>query len=601
MQNKKLIITLVCCITISLSACWGSSEQIAPTATPSIPVITIERTLTENLAGTANVAATPTPMPSPTAIPTPSTLSIDDVYQTLKLSTVYIYANTTDGSSTGTGIIYTADGHVVTNAHVIHHATNVRVYREGSKTSLAAKIIGISYCDDLAVLDIDGNGFEPAVFGNSDILKRGEEVVAIGYPLSSELGVDLTVASGEVNRLNARVENLESAIQTDAPINPGNSGGPLANMRGEVIGINTTRLNATSTGQRVSGVSFAIASNFATTVLSQLEKGKNLYWTGFEFQRDEPAKRWVVTQVENSGPAKAIGVADYDVLISIAGQKFGTPYEACGLLKDADYEAQSVDVEFMRGQQKLSGTMGRRTSGLVLPPLSQKIIRTTELSETELTNLIGQNGDLTDVGYGDKSWVLVFSQDAGYSAQVVRMVDSYSALEEVIESHKGTEYAVTDLAYGDGRWVVILSEGTGFTDQQLVSGRFFPEDDVNAQVANGYAVTSAVSGGGRWGVILSKNSGNSEQQYEFVDTDTLSAKLSELSLGGQYISLLVPSDGLFGDTWLISYFQGQPYPKQKHLITPIVNDDVIETITGGNTPTVDAIQMLNGEWVIIHR
>lgn len=501
----------------------------------------------------------------------------------------------------GTGIIYTSDGYVVTNAHVIHNATNVRVYPEGSKTSLAAKIIGISYCDDLAVLDLAGDGFSPAVFGDSDMLKRGEEVVAIGYPLSSELGVDLTVASGQVNRLNARVENLESAIQTDAPINPGNSGGPLVNLRGEVIGINTTRINATSTGQRVSGVSFAIASNFATMVLSQLETGKNLYWTGFEFQRDELAKRWVITQIENSSPAKTIGVATTDVLVSIAGQKFNTPYEACRLLKDADYEAQSVDFEFMRGQQKLSGTMGKRTSGLVLPPLSQKITRATELSETELTNLIEQNGYLTDVGYGDKSWILVFSQDAGYSAQVVRMVDSYSALEEVIESHNGTEYAVTDLAYGNGYWVVVLSEGTGFTDQQLVSGRFFPEDDVNAQLTNEYAVTSAVSGGGRWGVILSKNSGNSEQQYEFADTDTLSAKLSELSSGGKYISLLVPSDGYLGDTWLISYFKGQPYHKQKQLITPIMNDDVIDTITGGNTPTVDAIQMLSGEWVIIHR
>ncbi len=601
MQNKKLIITLICVLTTSLSACWGSSEQAATTPAPSVqPVATVD-TLTENLSETAMAAASPTPLPLPTAIPTPTTLSIDEIYQKLKSSTVYIYANTIDGASTGTGIIYNTAGYVVTNAHVIQHATNVRVYPEGSKTSLAAKIIGISYCDDLAVLDIAGDGFEPAVFGDSDILKRGEEVVAIGYPLSSELGVDLTVASGEVNRLNTRVENLESAIQTDAPINPGNSGGPLANLRGEVVGINTTRINATSTGQRVSGVSFAIASNFATTVLAQLETGKNLYWTGFEFQRDELAKRWVVTQVENSSPAKAIGVAENDVWVSIAGKKFSTSYEACRLLKDANYEAQSVDFEFMRGQQKLNGKMGKRTSGLVLSPLSQKITRATELSETELTNLIGQNGDLTDAGYGDSSWVLVFSQDAGYSDQVVHMVDAHSDLEEVIESSRGTEYAVTDLAYGDGKWVVILSAGTGFTDQQLVAGRFFAEDDVNALLAEGYAVTSVVSGGGRWSVILSAGSGNSKQHYEFVDTDNLSAKLSELSTGGQYISLLVPSDGYLGDTWLLNYVQGQPYPKQKHLITPVVNDDVIDTITSGATPTVDAIQMLEGEWVILHR
>ena len=164
---------------------------------------------------------------------------------------------------------------------------------------------------------------------------------------------------------------------------------------------------------------------------------------------------------------------------------------------------------------------------------------------------------------------------------------------------------MTDLAYGDGQWVVIRSAGTGFTDQRLVTDSSFPEDDVNALLAEGYAVTSAVSGGGlwdgRWSVILSAGSGNSEQHYEFVDTDQLSAKLSELSAGGQYISLLVPSDGYLGDTWLLNYVQGQPYPKQKHLITRVVNNDVIDTITSGATPTVDAIQMLKGEWVILHR
>ena len=63
----------------------------------------------------------------------------------------------------------------------------------------------------------------------------------------------------------------------------------------------------------------------------------------------------------------------------------------------------------------------------------------------------------------------------------------------------------------------------------------------------------------------------------------------------------MPSDGYLGDTWLLNYVQGQPYPKQKQLITPVVNDDVIDTITSGATPTVDAIQMLKGEWVILHR
>ena len=91
MQNKKLIITLICVLTTSLSACWGSSEQAATTPAPSVqPVATVD-TLTENLSATTNAAASPTPPPLPTAIPTPTMLSIDEIYQKLKSSTVYIY------------------------------------------------------------------------------------------------------------------------------------------------------------------------------------------------------------------------------------------------------------------------------------------------------------------------------------------------------------------------------------------------------------------------------------------------------------------------------------------------------------------------------
>jgi hypothetical protein len=475
------------------------------------------------------------------------------------------------------------------------------VYLEGSKSSLAAEVLGISYCDDLAVLDIEGDGFVPAIFGDSSMLKRGEQVVAVGYPLSRDLGVDLVVTSGQVNRLNAHVENLESAIQTDAPINPGNSGGPLANSSGEVIGINTTRINATGDGQRVTGVSFAIASNFATPIMSQLEAGQNLYWTGIDFRVDSAAKRLVVTSVEDGSPADTIGIEKGDVLISIEKSDFQTQYEACSLLKGAGYEEQGVTIDLMRGQTKLTGRIGRDTVELEVPSFTQEISQTLQLAETEIVKQIRQNSFVTDLGHDGQEWIVVFTLDVGFRDQRIRIEKNHSALMDLLDDQFQEGYFVTDLAYGDAGWIAVLSAGTSFSDQKVISGRFFPGDDIDALLSEGYAITSIASGGELWFVVMSVGSGYIDQQYEFVDRD-LSNLLSELTSNGRYISLIAPSDRiLLGDTWIVVHSERGPQNRQRHLITPVVSEDVIGTIQNSNAATIDAIQSLNGEWVILYR
>ena len=253
-----------------LASCGGGSEQEStPTSAPIRSQITLPAPSATEISSDHTL---PTEQPSPTAttIPTPSPLSVEEIYQDLRDSTVFVYSDTPSGASTGTGIIFTSEGHVVTNAHVIDDARRIRLYQENSEEAQLAEIIAVSFCDDLAVLKIEGEDFEAVRFGDSDNLERGQDVVAIGYPLSRDLGKELTVITGKVNRPKTRIENLENVIQTDTPLNPGNSGGPLSNLFAEVIGINTTRINATSDGQRVAGVNFAIASNFALPILKDL-------------------------------------------------------------------------------------------------------------------------------------------------------------------------------------------------------------------------------------------------------------------------------------------------------------------------------------------
>jgi len=601
LQSRIWIFLLVAILV--LSACGGTEPEVEDPQVAELATSNLGTLVTETEAITENLSASiaPTVTPTVAATSTPGPLSVDDVYQRLKNSTIYVYANTLHGMSTGTGIIYTADGYAVTNAHVIDKATSIRVYREGSETSLAAKVLGISYCDDLAVLDIEGDGFEPASFGDSDALKRGEEVVAIGYPLSAELGMDLVVVSGQVNRLNAQVENLESAIQTDAPINPGNSGGPLANLYGEVIGINTTRINATSGGQRVTGVGFAITSNFATAVLSQLESGRSLYYTGLDFQLDKRETNWLpIIGVDAQSPAKNIGIIPGDVLISINQQGFRTYYDLCRMMKESGYEEQGVTFDFMRGQTKLSGEMGKRTLSLSAPSASvQTVVRLAELSETEITKLLKDDFRVIDIGYDGTSWIVLLAQDSGFSDQKIRTIENHSDLDELLNTLKG--HYITDLAYGEGNWIAVLSKGTGFTEQQIVSGRLFPEDAVDERRQNGYAITSVASGGERWIVVMSSGSGYTEQQYEFVDHDDLSGKLSELASNRQHVTLLASSNRWVGDSWFVAYSEVKTYGKQKHLITRVVSDDVIDTVMGRNASPIDAIQALKNEWIILYR
>ena len=165
--------------------------------------------------------------------------------------------STTDATATGTGVIITENGYIVTNAHVIYDA----------------EVIGYDTDCDLAVLKIDAEDLTAAEFGDSDALRLGESVVAIGNPLGFEL-MD-TVTGGMISGLNRDITINDKAmdlIQTDAAINSGNSGGPLINKYGQVIGINSSKMSASYSEASIDNIGFAIPSNETAQIVDDLMK-----------------------------------------------------------------------------------------------------------------------------------------------------------------------------------------------------------------------------------------------------------------------------------------------------------------------------------------
>lgn len=182
-----------------------------------------------------------------------------------------------EASATGSGIILTSDGYIVTNNHVISSESSSSYYQITEATSIVVKlyndsteykatIVGTDSYTDLAIIKIESDNLTAATLGDSTNLKVGEFVMAIGNPL----GLDTTVTSGIVSALDREVEdeegNIYTTIQTDAAINSGNSGGALVNSLGQVIGINSMKLS----GSDIEGIGFAIPISSATNVINQL-------------------------------------------------------------------------------------------------------------------------------------------------------------------------------------------------------------------------------------------------------------------------------------------------------------------------------------------
>ncbi|HEY6011718.1 MAG TPA: DegQ family serine endoprotease [Nitrospirota bacterium] len=261
--------------------------------------------------------------------------------------------------SLGSGVIVSDDGYIVTNNHVIEKAQEIKVLLLNKK-DYKAKLIGADPKTDIAVIKIDVKGLSPLAWGDSNKLKVGEVVFAIGNPF----GLNQTVTMGmisAVGRANVGIADYEDFIQTDAAINPGNSGGALINARGELIGINTAILSRTGGYQ---GIGFAVPSSMAKQVMDSLLKYKKVVrgWLGVSIQEVtsdlaeefgvKDLKGALVSGVMKESPADKAGIKQGDVIL----QYNGKVVEDTGHLRNMVSQTQigtSVNVKLFRDKKEI--------------------------------------------------------------------------------------------------------------------------------------------------------------------------------------------------------------------------------------------------------
>lgn len=302
----------------STDATIGFSEQEQQVDSPAVHTpVTGDTNLTLDL------------QPSPESvenIPQEGGLSLQQIYEKAIASVVSISCTTTSGSSSGTGVVLSTDGYILTNAHVVEGATSIEVLCTDERT-LSASIIGADTISDLAVLHVDASDLSAAEFGNSDSLRVGDVVVAIGDPLGIELRGTMT--NGIVSAINRDLKTngrTMTLIQTNAALNSGNSGGPLLNCYGQVIGINTMKIGDSMSSAGVEGLGFAIPSTTAKQIVDQLLKqgyvsGRpSLGITGItlstrELMLSRLPQGLYITEVDPDSSAAANGIKAGDVLL----------------------------------------------------------------------------------------------------------------------------------------------------------------------------------------------------------------------------------------------------------------------------------------------
>lgn len=298
--------------------------------------------------------ASPTPtvvvLPAPTATPVPAVASVDegvsvaDIVERVSPAVVTVVnrqalglgglfgGDESEPAGTGTGFIIDEQGHIITNNHVVEGAQEIEVlFSDGSKAP--AQLIGADRFSDLAVIKVDRPVPATLALGDSDALRPGDRVIAIGSTLGDFTN---TVTEGVVSGLGRQLEtpdgfNLENLIQHDASINPGNSGGPLLNLRGEVVGVNTAVVRQAGF-LPIEGLGFAIPSNTVRIIADQLiQNGRVIRpYLGITYEPITPRQALagdlpvdhgvLVTSVEPGAPADQAGVRDGDIITSLNGQ-----------------------------------------------------------------------------------------------------------------------------------------------------------------------------------------------------------------------------------------------------------------------------------------
>ena len=295
-------------------------------------------------------------------VPAQGGLSLQDIYTRNIDSVVSITCSKRSSTSSGTGVILSQDGYIVTNAHVVEGGSSITVQLTDDRT-FSASIVGSDEISDLAVLYIAAEGLTPAQFGDSSSLRVGDTVVAIGDPLGVEFRG--TYTNGIVSAINRDVDvdgRTMTLIQTNAALNSGNSGGPLINCYGQVFGINTMKIGTYTDSAGVEGLGFAIPSATVKDVVDQLItqgyvsgrptlgiEGEALS-TFYQHYYRMPAGLYI-TAVERSSDAYAKGIEDGDILISVNGTRVISMDDLKAVLYECEVGQTVQTVIYRAGQQ----------------------------------------------------------------------------------------------------------------------------------------------------------------------------------------------------------------------------------------------------------
>jgi putative serine protease PepD len=264
------------------------------------------------------------------------------------------------GEASGTGVVLTSDGEILTNAHVVAGSTSVTVRFAGETEPRKATVLASDPGNDMALLKIDATNLKPATFAQPGTIRIGDQVIAIGYALALDGGPSVT--SGIISALKRTIITesgaLNGLIQTDAAISSGNSGGPLVNLRGEVVGINTA-VARSDVNQAANNVGFSISVDEIGPVLESLRsqasgevREEGFLGVGLA-ARTDGGQGAIITSVQPDSPASLAGIQEEDIVLSVDGEPIDGQAGLVASIRDAA-PGQTVEIEILRGAKRLT-------------------------------------------------------------------------------------------------------------------------------------------------------------------------------------------------------------------------------------------------------
>jgi serine protease Do len=376
--------------------------------------------------------------------------------------------------STGSGVILSEDGYILTNNHVVRNALKIEVKlcsqartARMPDSTLVAKLVGVDREADLAVIKIERKGLPKLALGDSSKLRQGQVVMAFGNPLGLEGSVSMGIVSSTARQL--KLDDPMTYVQTDAPINPGNSGGPLVDSDGHVVGINTFILTQSGGSE---GIGFAVPSNVVRSSYEQIVKDGHVHrgLIGLVAQTITPAlakglslpQDWgvIAADVTPDGPAAKAGLKPGDVIVTLAGKEIEDAAQLENLVYQQSLSA-IVDVTVKRDSAELKFSIPvierdddpQRFAHMVTPEknlirrLGILAIEITEKLSDMLPDLRHDYGIVVAARAADAPGAVLELGDVIYEINKTPVV-SIAALRAVLDATKPGETAVLQIQRG---------------------------------------------------------------------------------------------------------------------------------------------------------